>query len=413
MGILPTKKRSPVIDLRTLNVLVYGQPGVGKSTLASQAPDALFFACEDGVKTMEVFEHPCRNWETVQAGVDELVTLHKDPQRPFRTVVIDTVDNLLLFASQHVCKSQGWVHESDGEYGKGFGLVKTAVKETLLRISNLRDESGEPSYGLWMISHSKEIEVKNRGDMWQKTVPSMSDSQRKIIEGFADLIVYADVEWDDEKEAYQRLIRTRPSPYYVAKDRTGHLPETISLSLNTPTGYDRILQALQEAVPGKASPSNGTSSSRPPQREEPQEDPVSPDPDEATEPPQAPPSTETPVQEDLSPEAPPEPETPSRPEPPKVALEIWDLLDAIWPTIGTEDHAIDEKEATANTKNKKLFLEKKLRTVMDDRSAEWTREWLSEHSQEGGMDIAWKYLKRETLKKVERELKKSQKGGSS
>ncbi len=392
MGILPTKKRSPVIDLRTLNVLVYGQPGVGKSTLASQAPDSLFFATEDGVKTLEVFEHPCRDWKALEDGVQELIEIHKKPERPFRSVVIDTIDNMVLFASQKVCGDNKWDHESDGGYGKGFGLLNRTIKETLLKISNLRDSEGSPSFGLWMISHSKEVELEDRGRKWMKTVPSLSDSQRKIIEGFADLILYADVVWDEETQTHQRIVHTKPSRFYVAKDRTGHLPETITLSLESPTGYDRILQALQEAVPGKASPSNGTSSSRPPKREEPQEDPVSPEPETSPEPP----PPDAPSQEEPPLEPPTEPQD-ERPEPPKEAIKIWDSLDKV------EGYEGDDKK-------KKTFLTRKLRSFFDDKEAQWTREWLIRAHEDGGMHYAWGVLRKAVQQE---EMKSKVKGGKS
>ena len=45
---LPTQKTLPKMSLRDMTVLIYAAPKFGKSTWASQAPDALFLATEPG-----------------------------------------------------------------------------------------------------------------------------------------------------------------------------------------------------------------------------------------------------------------------------------------------------------------------------------------------------------------------------
>ena len=46
---LPTTKTKPTTDLAKQSILLYGVPKLGKSSFASQFPEARFFECEPGL----------------------------------------------------------------------------------------------------------------------------------------------------------------------------------------------------------------------------------------------------------------------------------------------------------------------------------------------------------------------------
>ena len=255
MGVLPTEKRNVVLDVRYLNTLLYGQPGIGKSTLASHSDGAIFFATEDGLKSLEVFEHKCGSWADVEAGVEELRSMSRKKDRPFRTVVIDTIDNLALFAALKVIEDAGGKieHEGDLGHGKGYGLVNRKLKDVLSSIAGMRTPQGLPAYGLWLISHRKEIELEDQGRKWTKVVPSLSGSISNIVQGFTDLILFYDVRYDETK-GHVRVLRTNPTRYHVAKDRTGRLPEEIECP-DPATGFATLVEMIGiSEEPPKSSP---------------------------------------------------------------------------------------------------------------------------------------------------------------
>lgn len=373
MSILPTVKRSPVIDIRTLNVLIYGIPGIGKSTLANQAPGSLFFATEDGLKSMEVYELKCSSWEDIEEGIKELESIKDDPNRIFQNVVLDTVDNFILLASQSLCKKRKWEHESDGSHGAGYGLLNKMIREWFLKISNIKCSDGSPAYGLWMISHSKEMEMEERGRKWTKMVPSLSDSQRRIVEGFADLILFGDVTWEESSKSYKRILRTKPSREWIAKDRTNRLPEIVPLSLESPTGYEALVLALDEGLPPekpKDAPRKPKDPPRDTQAQEEKEsfpeDPGEPEDQQETPPPADPPKGG---------------KKGGKPKPPKWSKELWDILEGL------------PEEA------KKDCLRIALCNVMERLDVEWSTEWLNEHDSEIN-EIHRRYVKREAEKRA-------------
>jgi len=73
--------------------------------------------------------------------------------------------------------------------------------------------------------------------------------------GIADLILFCDLETiagPDGQPTMRRVMRTKPSPYWEAGDRTGRLPATIDLD------YDAFVAAFEAAqqCPAMSGPAN-------------------------------------------------------------------------------------------------------------------------------------------------------------
>lgn len=216
---IPTEKTRVTTALGDQVITLYGSPKIGKSTFASQFPDALFLATEPGLNHLEVYQVPIKDWPEFQ---QVCAVVAKDP-RQVKTLVIDTVDILYDHVKAHVCGLNNIQHPSDMSYGKGFSMVNGEFRRVLAKLGTLRTKGGG-KMGLVIISHAKEIEVDTRTGKQLRWAPTLPASARNIVEGMSDLLLFADVEADGS-----RVIRTKPSPGWVAGDRTGRLPETMPL----------------------------------------------------------------------------------------------------------------------------------------------------------------------------------------
>lgn len=238
---LPSVKTPPKPNLADLTVLLYGQTKAGKSEFCSHSAGALFLATEPGLNSLDVYQVPIHNWEDLLAAAKEVSEGH----HPFKTLVLDTADNAFRFCSEYILKKHKIDHESDLAYGKGYALINNEFQRVLTKLAFL-------PYGLFLISHAKEIEVDSRTGKYTRTIPTLPDKARKIVLGMVDMVLYCDLETDNGAEGERiarRVIRTKPSPYYEAGDRTGRLPETIDLD------YGTFLEAFEAAVaPLKAKP---------------------------------------------------------------------------------------------------------------------------------------------------------------
>lgn len=222
---LPTTKTKPKSALSDLTALIYGPSKIGKSTWCSNAENALFLATEPGLNALEVFQTPITCWEDLLQACGEL----SEGKHSFKTIVIDTVDNLYRMCSEHVCQKFKIEHESDLGYGKGYALINNEFQRVLTKLAFL-------PVGLILISHSQEREIETRTGKHTRIVPTLPDKARKLVTGLVDLVLFCDLEIKKDEEGkpqYQRVMRTKPSPNYDAGDRTGRLPEMIPLDFPT------------------------------------------------------------------------------------------------------------------------------------------------------------------------------------
>ncbi len=221
MPMLPTTKTPPKTGLSDLTVLVYGQTKIGKTTLCSQAESALFLATEPGLNALDVFQAPILSWDDLLIACAEIV----EGKHPFKTVIIDTIDNAYKFCTDYILKKFKIEHESDLGYGKGYAIVNNEFQRVLTKLAFL-------PYGLFLISHAKEVDMDSRTGKYVRVVPTLPDKARKIVLGMADMVLFCDLEpttGEDGSQSLRRVIRTKPSLYHEAGDRTGRLPETIDL----------------------------------------------------------------------------------------------------------------------------------------------------------------------------------------
>ncbi|MCX6624941.1 MAG: ATP-binding protein [Acidobacteria bacterium] len=252
MSILPTAKTQPKPNLADLTVMVYGQTKIGKSTFCSQSDRALFLATEPGLNALDVYQVPIQNWEDLRNVCGEV----EKGEHPFKTVVIDTIDNAYKFCTDFIVKKCNVEHESDLGYGKGYALVNNEFQRVLTKLAFL-------PYGLFLISHAKEIEVGTRTDKYMRVVPTLPDKARKIVLGMADMVLYCGLdttEGEEKEKVFRRVIRTKPSLYYEAGDRTGRLPEIIDLDFRQfLDAFTTAVAPLKPAQAAKVPPAKATS----------------------------------------------------------------------------------------------------------------------------------------------------------
>jgi len=255
VGGLPTKKTPKRESLSSLVVLIYGPPKIGKSTWCSHAPNALFLATEEGLNHLECFQIRVLTWQGIpvrqnekdgiyEGGFLEICGELAKGEHDFETIVIDTVDNLHTMCAEVVRDKLHVEHESDAKYGKGYAMINDHLRAKLRKLSQL-------PFGLIMTSHSKVIEEKSKVGTVHRTVPTLTDSTRKVVVGLADMILFFDteprvnpkyIEGSGEPQYLRdpatkeiimdRVIRTKPHPVYEAGDRTGKLPPTIPMNFD-------------------------------------------------------------------------------------------------------------------------------------------------------------------------------------
>ena len=224
---LPVEKSKKVMELDKQVILIYGRAKIGKSTLASHFDKPLFLATEAGLNQLEVFKVNITSWETFLSACKEIA----EGKHSFKTIVIDTIDNLLTFCSDWVCRKHNVNHPADLPHGKGWHFVTAELNRAMVKLSSL-------SYGLVLISHCDMEEVETKTKKYNRWTISISGKNKRVFLNMADLILFIDSEMDRDGNE-RRLIRTKPSMYWEAGDRFGKLPETL------PLDYKKLIDSFK------------------------------------------------------------------------------------------------------------------------------------------------------------------------
>lgn len=246
MTLLPTEKTKPAAGLGNRNLLIYGNPKSGKSTLAAglRPETTLFLACEDGLSAIEAFQVPIRAWQDFLDVANELATT----EHGYDTVVIDTADELARmcadFVTRGLADSEGiaaskFVHASDFEYGKGWDAVASQFRLKVSAFCNL-------GFAVIFVSHAKDEKVKNRvGVEVVKLSPDVGQKgMRKWLLGFVDLIAFSYVE--EAKDGVRHVLRFRgdadvASGGRVAQEDWAKLPDTVEMD---PAAVNAVFEAV-------------------------------------------------------------------------------------------------------------------------------------------------------------------------
>ena len=124
MALKKVKRKAVSNNPKTM--LLYGAPKVGKTTALSKLDNCLIIDTEGGANMIEGYV------ESVKDRA-ELITLLKEAQdgQEFKYVAIDTIDRVATWADKAVCEEEGVTAVQDLPFGKGFGLVREKVLNTI------------------------------------------------------------------------------------------------------------------------------------------------------------------------------------------------------------------------------------------------------------------------------------------
>lgn len=241
LRIMPVQERSA-----WYNILVYGDSGTGKTTLAGSADDVpnmrpvLFIDIEGGTESLR-HSYPAvetvriTTWKEMQDVYNEL----HEGRHGYQTVVLDSLTEIQKFNMYNIMHDLAQKRpdlDSDvpgmREWGKNLEQIRRMVR-------GFRD--------LEMHTIFTALARTDKDDKTgvRTTKPSLSGKMADEVAAFLDVVVYYYVKQigDGPEADFKRLLLTQKTDSQVAKDRTGKLP----MVLEQPT-----MTMINDIMSGKA-----------------------------------------------------------------------------------------------------------------------------------------------------------------
>lgn len=221
---LPTEIQEPTFDIDHISMVIYGQPKIGKSTFCSRFENALFMATEPGLNYLKTKNVRVNDW----AEACELVDVLAKGSHPYKTLIVDTVDQLWAFCTEYIRKSRKVESIVDIPYGKGKDLATSAFSDLIAKIVRL-------NMGMIFVSHAQMTDVETVYGKQSVFMPTIPDKARQIIMPLVDVIGFATSEIDyttDGVRFEKRLLRVAPSSRWEAGDRTTRLTDPMPLNFH-------------------------------------------------------------------------------------------------------------------------------------------------------------------------------------
>lgn len=132
---------------KPLMYLFYGPEGVGKTTLAADAPSPIMLDIENGSAMLDVARYPFRDGKGghVPYSLDELYDAIRDlseNDHAYKTVIVDSLSALQSLVLAHLFKKHKHNSLSEFGYGKGYELLGTEMRLVLSRLAQLGTDRG-------------------------------------------------------------------------------------------------------------------------------------------------------------------------------------------------------------------------------------------------------------------------------
>jgi len=198
--------------------IIYGLPGIGKTTFGASHPNSIVIDCENGANTLDPERakgqrtHYLRSWPEIKMALEEL----RDDSHPFKIVAIDSLDWLLTRIKHHITGADKditqTIHRTCGGYGTGKQIFENYVYINLLTTLDAIVERG---IGIILLAHAKRTTIYDvDGISVEKIAPDLPAEHLNTFVEWANFVFLA-----RKTQSGQRVLVTEETSQALAKNR--------------------------------------------------------------------------------------------------------------------------------------------------------------------------------------------------
>ena len=209
MGESLFKNPSELVFNRNARVLIYGNPGIGKSTLALSAPKPVLLDFDGGIHRVNG-AHLC---PTLQVkNYDQVLEALNEDLSSFETIIIDTVGKMLDYMSEYIIRKNPKAARYDGSLSlQGYGTRKQMFVDFLTKVSMMNKN-------VVFVAHERE--EKNNDQKYVR--PEIGGSSAGDLIKELDLVGYVKaigkertIFWNPQEEFYAKNSCNLPDAHKI------------------------------------------------------------------------------------------------------------------------------------------------------------------------------------------------------
>ena len=198
-------------DLSGKSFLIYGERKSGKTSNAVKFPKPILLAFEKGYSMISgVYAQPINTWREALEVKKQLlkdaqaVTNAEKTETVFKTVIVDTADIAYDCCERYILDKEGVEHLDESTNMRAYRALSREYDRFFQEIV-------KAGYTLVIISHATSKQIKEKGEKYDKTIPTLPDRGFQVIARLVDVCAYASYETDIESGATTSMLTMRGS----------------------------------------------------------------------------------------------------------------------------------------------------------------------------------------------------------
>ena len=214
----------------------------GKTSNAVKFPKPILLAFEKGYSMLSgVYAQPINTWKEALDVKKQLlkdaksVTDGEKAETVFKTVIVDTADIAYDLCEKFILDKEGVEYLDETEKMRGYRAVSREYDKFFQEIV-------KANYTLVIISHATSKQIKENGEKYDKTIPTLPDRGFQVIARLVDVCAYASYETDADTGATTSMLTLRGGKNLEAGSRNKYM------SARIPFTYEALKKDMEQAI---------------------------------------------------------------------------------------------------------------------------------------------------------------------
>ncbi len=227
-------------DLSGKSFLIYGERKSGKTTNACKFPKPILLGFEKGYGFLDgIIAQPINSWKEALEVKKQLLKDAESAEKEnretiFKTVIVDTADIAYDCCEKYIVDKEGVDYLDETEKMRGYRALSREYDKFFQEIV-------KAGYTLVCISHATTKQIKENGEKYDKTIPTLPDRGFLVVSRLVDVCAYASYETDEQGNVHS-MLTLRGNKHLEAGSRSPYMSDVI------PFTYEALRDDMARAI---------------------------------------------------------------------------------------------------------------------------------------------------------------------